>query len=108
MEQKEFSCVYIGHFDESATKIGMTTKLNERLCVYNTSHPFKDFKVDVLIKLNSKEDALYLESLLHLYYDDKKARLSLGYEKRNVDNEWITKRPSREEISNILQELQIS
>ncbi len=108
MEQKEFSCVYIGHIDESATKIGMTTKLYERLCVYNTSHPFKDFKVDVLIKLNSKEDALYLELLLHLYYDDKKARLSLGYEKRNVDNEWITKRPSREEISNILQEQDIS
>tara|TARA_A100001015_G_scaffold317395_1_gene434256 strand:+ start:920 stop:3181 length:2262 start_codon:yes stop_codon:yes gene_type:complete len=97
--------VYIGHFDESATKIGMTTNLYKRLCVYNTSHPFTDFKVDVLIKLNSEEDALYLEQLLHLSYDDKKARHSLGYDKRNVDNEWITIRPTQEEISNILQKL---
>ena len=111
MEQKEFSCVYLGHldhYDGLATKIGMTTNLYKRLCAYNTSHPFKDFKVDVLIKLNSEEDALYLELLLHHYYDEKKARHSLLYDKRNDDNEWITIRPTRQEIINILQEQQIS
>jgi len=107
MEQGVISWVYIGGFDELATKIGETTDLYKRLCGYNTSHPFKDFRVVVLIKLNSEEDALDLESLLHLHYDDKKARHSLGYDKRNVDNEWITKRPTREEIINILQELDI-
>ena len=108
MEQKKISFVYLGHYDGLATKIGFTTNLYKRLCAYNTSHPFKDFKVDVLIKLNSEEDALYLELLLHDYYDEKKARHSLLYDKRNDDNEWITIRPTRQEIINILQELQNS
>lgn len=100
--------VYLGYNDANneATKIGKTTDLYGRMCNYNTSHPFLDFTVYSLIKVNE----LYLDELeerLHMHYDNVKARHSSNYSHRNPDNEWITIRPSRSEIEATLEEMNI-
>lgn len=100
--------VYLGYNDANneATKIGKTTDLYGRMCNYNTSHPFLDFTVYSLIKVNES----YLDELeerLHMHYDNVKARHSSNYSHRNPDNEWITIRPSRSEIEATLEEMNI-
>lgn len=102
MESKRYF-VYFGSFDEhgNTTKIGQTDYLYGRMCNYNTSHPFKDFRVYFLIEV----DAEYLDELEQVFldaYDYVKARHSSEYKHRNEDNEWITIRPSRDEIERVL------
>lgn len=95
--------VYLGSFNENGntTKIGQTEYLYGRICTYNTSHPFKDFRVYFLIEV----DAEYLDEMEEICldaYDHVKARHSPEYNHRNYDNEWITIRPSRDEIECML------
>jgi hypothetical protein len=93
--------VYFGYYDNSdydnVTKIGKTEYLYGRMCNYNTSHPFKDFKVYFLIEVN-EEYLNELEQICHDEYDYVKAKHSPEYKHRNEDNEWITIRPTRDEI----------
>ena len=95
--------VYFGSFDEhgNTTKIGQTEYLYGRMCQYNTSHPFKDFRVYFLIEVD-KEYLDVLEQICLDAYDHVKARHSPEYKHRNEDNEWITIRPSRDEIERVL------
>ena len=104
MESKNH-VVYFGYYDNDAhdiaTKIGKTEYLYGRVCTYNTSHPFKDFKVYNLIEV---EDA-YLDEMEQIcldMYDPVKTRHSPEYNHRNGDNEWITTRPTRDEIERML------
>ena len=97
--------VYFGYYSKSshgnATKIGQTEYLYGRMCNYNTSHPFKDFKVYFLIEVEEE----YLDELEQICldaYDHVKARHSSEYNHRNEDNEWITIRPTRDEIKRML------
>jgi superfamily II DNA or RNA helicase len=97
--------VYFGYYDngycDNATKIGKTEYLYKRACSYNTSHPFKDFKVYFLIEVN-EEYLDELEQICHDEYDYVKARHSPEYKHRNKDNEWITIRPTRDDIEHRL------
>ena len=93
--------VYFGYYDndahDSSTKIGKTEYLYGRNCTYNTSHPFKDFKVYILIEL----EKAYLDEMEQIcleIYDHVKARHSSEYSHRNCDNEWIMNRPTRDDI----------
>jgi superfamily II DNA or RNA helicase len=95
-----FGC-YSGSSHGNATKIGQTEYLYGRTCDYNTSHPYNDFNPYCLIKVNKK----YLDELEQICldaYDHVKARHSSEYNHRNEDNEWITIRPSRDEIECML------
>ena len=102
--------VYFGYYPKSShcneTKIGQTEYLYKRECNYNTSHPFKDFKTYFLIKVK-KEYLDELEQICLDAYDHVKARHSSEYKKRNEDNEWITIRPTRDEIERMLADADI-
>lgn len=100
MESKNH-VVYFGYYDndahDSSTKIGKTEYLYGRKCTYNTSHPFKDFKVYILIEV----EKAYLDEMEQIcldIYDHVKARHSSEYSHRNCDNEWIMNRPTRDDI----------
>lgn len=97
--------VYFGYYDNSdydnVTKIGKTEYLYGRMCNYNTSHPFKDFKVYFLIEV-IEEYLNEMEQICLDMYDIVKARHSPKYKHRNKDNEWITIRPTREDIEHRL------
>ena len=104
MESKR-CLVYFGYYVNdayrNATKIGKTEYLYGRVCSYNTSHPFNDFKVYNLIEV---EDA-YLDEMEQIcldIYDPVKTRHSPEYNHRNHDNEWIMNRPTRDEIERML------
>jgi len=93
--------VYFGYYDndahDSSTKIGKSEYLYGRECNYNTCHPFKDFKVYILIEL----EKAYLDEMEQIcleIYDHVKARHSSEYSHRNCDNEWIMNRPTRDDI----------
>jgi superfamily II DNA or RNA helicase len=100
--------VYFGYYDDddNDTKIGKTTYLYGRTCTYNTSHPYKDFRPYALI-LVDEENIDVMEAICLDAYDDVKARHSPEYNHRNDDNEWITIRPSRDEIERMLTTLVI-
>lgn len=95
--------VYFGYFplDNTATKIGKTTNLYNRSCTYNTSHPLEDFNYYFIIEVDEEFYGL-LEQICLDEYDNVKARQSPEYNHRNHDNEWITIRPTREEIESRL------
>ena len=104
MESKR-CLVYFGYYVNdayrNATKIGKTEYLYGRVCSYNTSHPFNDFKVYNLIEV---EEA-YLDEMEQIcldIYDPVKTRHSPEYNHRNGDNEWIMTRPTRDEIERML------
>lgn len=101
MESKTHVVYFGGFYDNDAhniaTKIGKTEYLYGRVCVYNTSHPFKEFKVFFLIEVE-KENLDEMEQICLDFYDHVKARYSTEYNHRNSDNEWITIRPTRDEI----------
>ena len=102
--------VYFGYYDNdaygNATKIGQTKYLYGRECTYNTSHPFEDFKVCNLIEV--KEEYLdEMEQICLDNYDHVKARHSSEYKHRNGDNEWITTRPTRDDIEHTLSRIDI-
>jgi len=95
--------VYFGYFNKrgNTTKIGQTEYLYGRVCSYNTSQPFEDFRVYFIIEV----DAEYLDEMEQICldaYDNVKARHSPEYNHRNYDNEWITIRPTRDEIERML------
>jgi superfamily II DNA or RNA helicase len=97
--------VYFGYYVNDAycntTKIGQTEYLYGRECAYNTSHPFKDFKVYILIEV----EKAYLDEMEQIcldIYDHVKARHSSEYNHRNRDNEWIMNRPTRDDIECML------
>lgn len=100
--------VYVGYYDDvsSYTKIGQTTDLYGRMCSYNTSHPTNDFIVYILIEVD-QQSLDELELILHDHYDSLKARHSSQYNHRNPDNEWITIRPTRSDIVEILNEMEL-
>lgn len=108
MESKRH-IVYFGSFNENGdtTKIGKTEYLYGRECSYNTSHPFEDFKVYFLIEVDEE----YLDGLeeicLDAYDHVKASRHSSKYKHRNEDNEWITIRPTRDEIDRMLSRMEI-
>lgn len=91
--------VYFGNFGNNynRTKNGQTATPYERICNYNTSHPDTDFNIYILIEINII-NMDYLEEVCLLHFDDVKARHSTTYTHRNNDNEWLTIRPSRDEI----------
>lgn len=95
--------VYFGYYNvhNNTTKIGKTEYLYGRMCNYNTSHPFKDFKVYFLIEVN-EEYLNELEQICLDAYDHVKTRHSSEYTHRNEDNEWITVRPTRDDIEHML------
>lgn len=96
------SFVYIGSFEkDGTTKIGQTEYLYGRMCNYNTSHPFNDFKIYLIIEVKN-EVLNEMECILLDMYDHVKARHSPEYNHRNHDNEWITIRPTRDEIELML------
>ena len=102
MKSKRY-IVYFGYYNVygNTTKIGKTEYLYGRMCNYNTSHPFKDFKAYFLIEVDEE----YLDELEQICldaYDHAKARHSCEYKHRNEDNEWIMKRPTRDEIEQML------
>ncbi len=101
--------VYFGYYDvnNQETKIGQTTDLYNRMCNYNTSHPFLDFEFYLIIEVLDEKNLDVMEDMLHMYYDNEKARHSSHYSHRNPDNEWITIRPSRSEIEATLEEMNI-
>jgi superfamily II DNA or RNA helicase len=97
--------VYFGYYVNdayrNATKIGKTEYLYGRVCSYNTSHPFNDFKVYNLIEVEES----YLDEMEQIcldMYDPVKTRHSPEYNHRNHDNEWIMNRPTRDEIERML------
>ena len=97
--------VYFGYYVNDAycntTKIGQTEYLYGRECAYNTSHPFKDFKVYILIEV----EKAYLDEMEQIcldIYDRVKARHSSEYNHRNDDNEWIMNRPTRDDVERML------
>ena len=106
LEQRYY--VYFGYYDDggSSTKIGKTEYLYGRMCTYNTSHPFKDFKILFLIEVD-KEHYDEMEEICLDAYDHVKARNSSEYKHRNDDNEWITVRPTRDEIEHRLSSIDI-
>lgn len=104
MESKH-CLVYFGYYVNdayrNATKIGKTEYLYGRVCSYNTSHPFNDFKVYNLIEVEES----YLDEMEQIcldMYDPVKTRHSPEYNHRNGDNEWIMNRPTRDEIERML------
>lgn len=98
--------VYFGYYNDNETKIGKTEYLYGRECTYNTSHPFEDFKVYSLIEV--KKDFLdEMEEICLDIYDPVKARHSTEYKHRNGDNEWITIRPTRDDIEHTLSRIDI-
>ena len=99
--------IYFGGFDKKSTKGGKTKDLYARICSYNTSHPFKDFKVYFLIEV-PKVHLDEMEQRCLMCYDEVKARHSTEYEHRNDDNEWINGRPTREDIENRLKNMDIT
>lgn len=104
METKH-TVVYFGHYSNdiygNATKIGKSEYLYGRMCSYNTSHPHEDFIVYFLIEVD-EENLGTLEQICLDEYDNVKTRHTCDYNHRNTDNEWITIRPSREEIIDTL------
>jgi hypothetical protein len=95
-----FGHIYFGNFGSNfkRTKIGQSVTLYERTCNYNTSQPDNYFNVYILIEVDII-NMDYLEEVCLLHFDNVKARHSTTYTHRNNDNEWITIRPSRDEIS---------
>ncbi len=98
--------VYLGYYsdDNTYTKIGESKDIYSRTCSYNTSDPINDFKVICLIELDTEEDMHNMELYLLLHYDDYKARHDVNYKHRNPDNEWITIRPTKTDITYIVKD----
>ena len=98
--------VYFGYYsdDNTYTKIGKSKNIYSRTCNYNTSDPINDFKVFYLIELKTEEDMHNMELYLLLHYDDYKARHDVNYKHRNSDNEWITIRPTKTDITSIVKD----
>lgn len=93
--------------DKSATKIGVTCNIKDRLDTYKTGFPYYGLKPYLMIKCNTKIDAQNIEKYFHIQLiEDSLYHLNQDEQDKDYNGglEWYINRYSKEEIVNELED----